>query len=164
MGAVPENFGHGEYEDVPDLLVGLHEIGSFPILFTLGSREHATGEPGWQERKVLSAPNLRYVARHIAEGLPEGGKGERIGTWYDRNNDIFLIPRTDGGESVVSIGAVLVDDVEHNVESMPAQALGILLDRKGKHEGSLPSNVCIVRSLKSVPAIVSDYAAMRRDK
>jgi hypothetical protein len=162
-GTDPENFGHGEYDDVAPLLAGLRRIGSMPILFTLGSRERTTGEPGWQERKILSAPNLRDLPRHVAERLPEGGKGEVISTWYDDDTDTFRIPRTDGGAIVVARSVALVDDVWHNIEHTPGQALGILLDRKGKHgDQSLPGNIRVATSLTEVPAMVSEYAAMRQ--
>lgn len=162
-GEDPENFGHGEYDDVAPFLDGLHRVGSLPVLVTLGSRERATGEPGWQERKVLSAPSLRPLARYVAESLPEGGKGELIGTWYDADADVFQIPRTDGGEVITSRGALLVDDVEHNVAHTHPRAMAVLLDRKGKYEGRrLPSNVRRVQSLTEVPAIVRNYDMMRR--
>jgi hypothetical protein len=162
-GANPENFGHGEYGDVAPLIAGLRRIGSLPILLTLGSRERATREPGWQERKILSAPNLSPLARHVAESLPAGGKGELIGSWYDPDTNTFRIPRTDGGEPVLSRGAVMVDDVRHNVEHMPPQTLGVLVDRQGKHlDRTMPPNVEVVRSLEEVPALVEHYAAIRR--
>jgi hypothetical protein len=161
----PSNIGHGEYSDLAPAVARLHEMGMFIILLTQGSRERDTGEDGWQVDKIRGAPTIAPLAQHVAETLPSGGKGELIGRWYDANTDTFRIPRTDGGEPVMARGAVLVDDVEHNVAHIPSQAMGVLLDRSGKYEGrTLPPNVRAARSLSEVPAMVRDYEALRREK
>lgn len=163
-GANPDNFGHGEYEDVAYFINAINTLGSLAVIFTLGSREHASDEPGWQERKILSAPNLAHLPRHVAETLPEGGKGEVIAKWYNHSNNTFLIPRTDGGAPVLAQGAVMVDDVMHNLTRLPDQALGVLVDRDNKHtESNVPAGIKIVRSLRDVPALVKQYDAFRRD-
>lgn len=155
----PANFGSAEYPDTPALFQGLRKIGAPVVIFTLGDPEF------WQPAKLDSAPSLRDVPRHITGTLPPGGKGEVIANTYDPDADVFRFPRTDGGEQIVARGAVMIDDSTHNVAELPPQALGVLVDRKGKHlDSSMPTNVEVVRSLYEVPALVERYAAIRRSK
>lgn len=164
-GADPANFGHGEYDDNEAYFQGLRRIGAMPVLFTLGSREHSNNEPGWQYRKIASGPHMAGLAAHIAEEMPLGGKGELVTNWHDEPTDTFHIPRTDGGGPIVARNVALVDDVFHNLEELPDEALGILVDRKGKYEGKpLPSNVEVARSLEEVPDMIDRYQQLRQSQ
>jgi FMN phosphatase YigB (HAD superfamily) len=153
----PDNFGFAEYPDTPALFEGLRRIGVPAVIFTLGDPEF------WQPIKLDSAPSLRGLPRHITDTLPLGGKGEVVANTYDSDADAFRFPRTDGGEPIEAKGAVMVDDSMHNVTELPPQALGVLVDRKGRHlDSRTPPNVEVVRSLDEVPALVERYAAMRK--
>jgi FMN phosphatase YigB (HAD superfamily) len=157
-----ENFGYAEYDDVQPMLEGLRRIGSPAVLFTLGQYETPTGEPGWQQRKIQSAPSLRDLPSHVTDTLPAGGKGETIAQAYNADQGLFHFPRTDGEAPMITRGLVMVDDSTHNLEHLPPQALGILIDRQGKKaHWKAPANVHVVDSLEEVPALVQAYAAQR---
>lgn len=153
-----QNFGHAEYDDTASMLAGLRQIGALPVIFTLGQKHvDRAGRPGWQRLKIDSAPNLRSLHARIEDTLPQGGKGEMIAQSYDETLNTFLFPLDDSYGVVSSERIVMVDDSIDNLD-MPPQSLGILVDRKGKHDGQeLATNIQVVRSLHEVPAIVAHY-------
>lgn len=159
----PNNFGYGEYDDVPLLIKGLHALGKPAILHTMGhdiTVEGGVSMPGWQRLKVESSPTLCQFPQHITAQLPQDGKGEQYTNWYDRHSNTFIIPRTDKpGEFIEARKAVLLDDSEHNIRHMPENALGILVDRNNQHANTtLPDRVHRVRSVAEAPEVIANFA------
>lgn len=125
----PTNFGHGEYDDVAFTMQALRRIGAMPALFTLGQHKTASGEPGWQELKLRSAPTLSVIPSHIAGALPAGGKGQVIAESYRANDNLFHFPTTDRSPSIQARNVILVDDSLDNL-NLPPQAQGVYIDRE----------------------------------
>lgn len=159
--ANPENFGSAEYDDVQPMIDGLRRIGAPAVLFTLGQYETSSGSPGWQQRKIAALSRLKDLPRHITPTLPERGKGQVIDESYDKEADLFTFPMPNG-ENLITRGLVMVDDSTHNVE-ISKPGMGILIDRKGKKaDWDHPDNIQVVQSLEAVPALVEEYAELRR--
>jgi hypothetical protein len=159
--ADPANFGSAEYPDVQPMMDGLRRIGAPAVLFTLGQYETPGGSPGWQQRKIAALSRLKDLSSHVTPTLPERGKGQIIDESYNEEADLFTFPMPEGQE-IVARGLVMVDDSTHNLD-IAEPAMGVLVDRESKKsDWDHADNIHIVQSLVDVPALVEEYAELRK--